>query len=68
MAEASPEYSQPILSNGRYRNPWDSWTDPKLRKLFSFMFMKSNANIPTKEVSSVFVQKRLTRQLRECDL
>ncbi|XP_059140715.1 N-acyl-phosphatidylethanolamine-hydrolyzing phospholipase D-like [Physella acuta] len=40
---------QPVESKGIFHNPWETWQEPQLSKLLKFMFMSSEANIPSKE-------------------
>jgi hypothetical protein len=45
------ELSKPLYVNGRYANPWDTWTPLKFGNILKFGFSKDKSNIPSKEVS-----------------
>lgn len=41
-----------VIENGRFQNPWPSWSTPKFRDLLSFIFMdKDKSTIPTQQVN-----------------
>jgi len=30
------EYTEPLIENGRFKNPWDTWTDPTAFNLIKY--------------------------------
>ena len=45
------ELSKPVYVNGRYCNPWDTWTPLRFGNILKFGFSKDKSKIPSKEVS-----------------
>lgn len=50
---------QSVCKNGRFQNPWPTWSTPKFRDLFHFMFTdEDKSEIPTQEVRRfVFIDR-----------
>lgn len=42
---------QSVCENGRFQNPWPTWSTPKFRDLFRFIVIdEDKSQIPTQEV------------------
>ena len=50
VRSARLELTRSSLVNGRYANPWDTWTPLKFTNILKFGFTKDKSNIPGKEV------------------
>lgn len=50
VRSARLELSRSLLVNGRYTNPWDTWTPLSISNILKFGFAKNKSNIPGKEV------------------
>ena len=59
VRSARIELSKAILSNGRFANPWDTWTPLRFANILKFGFTKDKSNIPSKEVSLAQVLQSL---------
>ena len=49
------DLSKPVFMNGRYSNPWETWTPLRFGNILKFGFSKDKSNIPSKEVSKTLV-------------
>lgn len=50
VRSARLELTRSALVNGRYTNPWDTWTPLRFTNILKFGFTKDKSNIPVKEV------------------
>ena len=50
VRSARLELTRSSLVNGRYTNPWDTWTPLRFSNILKFGFTKDKSNIPVKEV------------------
>lgn len=52
VRSARLELTRSTLVNGRYTNPWDTWTPLRFTNILKFGFTKDKSNIPAKEVGT----------------
>lgn len=52
VRSARLELTRSTLVNGRYTNPWDTWTPLRFTNILKFGFTKDKSNIPAKEVGA----------------
>ena len=51
VRSAKVEMTRPLIVNGRFANPWDTWAPIRFTNILKFGLTKDKSNIPSKEVS-----------------
>lgn len=55
LGNIEEEYSMPVIKNGKFHNPWDTWRQPSFSGIMKlFITTKNETNLPSEEVSKYY--------------